>query len=141
MLSYCQIKRKAIDLKKNPHRSDEDQNSDPSEPPDDNKQLNKCETIEDGTEAFMQWMGSSDKKSLKSDNPIVLIKFINDLHTVLYDTSLSKEVEVKLSSGIPYCNYCKSDDCAHVGFTICVEQLGRHRRDGKEETIEEIVNS
>jgi len=26
-------------LKKNPHRSDEDQNSDPSEPPDDNKQL------------------------------------------------------------------------------------------------------
>ena len=134
-------KRKAIDLKKNPHRSDEDQNSDPNEPPDDNKQLNKCETIEDGTEAFMQWMGSSDKKSLKSDNPIVLIKFINDVHTVLYDTSVSKEVEVKLSSGIPYCNYCKSDDCAHVGFTICIEQLGRHRRDGKEETIEEIVNS
>jgi hypothetical protein len=143
-------------LKKNPHRSDEDQNSEPSEPPDDNKQLNnkqlnnkqlnnkqlnKCETIEDGTEAFMQWMGSSDKKSLKSDNPIVLIKFINDVLTVLYDTSLSKKVEVKLSSGIPYCNYCKSDDCAHVGFTICVEQLGRHRRDGKEETIEEIVNS
>lgn len=128
-------------MKKNPHRSDEDQNSDPNEPPDENKQLNKCETIEDGTEAFMQWMGSSDKKSLKSDNPIVLIKFINDVHTVLYDTSVSKEVEVKLSSGIPYCNYCKSDDCAHVGFTICIEQLGRHRRDGKEETIEEIVNS
>jgi hypothetical protein len=128
-------------LKKNPHRSDEDQNSDLSEPPDENKHLNKCETIEDGTEAFMQWMGSADKKSLKSENPIVLIKFINDLHTVLYDTSLSKEVEVKLSSGIPYCNYCKSDDCAHVGFTICIEQLGRHRRDGKEETIEEIVNS
>ena len=133
--------KRAIDLKKNPHGSDEDQNSEPSEPPDDNKQLNKCETIEDGTEAFMQWMGSSDKKSLKSDNPIVLIKFINDVLTVLYDTSLSKKVEVKLSSGIPYCNYCKSDDCAHVGFTICIEQLGRNRRDGKEETIEEIVNS
>ncbi len=71
---------------------------------------------------------------------LVLIKFVNDEHTVLYDTSLAKEVEVKLSSGIPYCNYCKSDDCAHVGFTICVEQLGRHRRDGKEETIEEIVD-
>lgn len=128
-------------MNKNPHRSDEDQNSDPNEPPDENKVVNKCETIEDGTEAFMQWMGSPDKKSLKSDNPIVLVKFINDVHTVLYDTSLSKEVEVKLSSGIPYCNYCKSDDCAHVGFTICVEQLGRHRHDGKEETIEEIVDS
>ena len=128
-------------MNKNPHRSDEDQNSDSNEPPDENRVVNRCETIEDGTEAFMQWMGSSDKKSLKSDNPIVLVKFINDVHTVLYDTTLSKEVEVKLSSGIPYCNYCKLDDCAHVGFTICVEQLGRHRSDGKEETIEELVDS
>jgi hypothetical protein len=126
-------------LKKNSHGSIEE-NPDANEPPDDNKQLHRCETIEDGTEAFMQWMGSSDKKSLKSDNPLVLIKFVNDEHTVLYDTALVKEVEVRLSSGIPYCNYCKSDDCAHVGFTICVEQLGRHRRDGKEETIEEIVD-
>jgi hypothetical protein len=128
-------------LNNNPHRSDEDQNSDPNEPPDENNGVNKCETIEDGTEAFMQWMGSPDKKSLKSDNPIVLVKFINDVHTVLYDTTLEKEVEVKLSSGIPFCTYCKLDDCAHVGFTICIEQLGRHRRDGKEETIEEIVDS
>jgi len=128
-------------LKKNPHSSSEDQNTDPNEPPDDNKQLHRCETIEDGTEAFMQWMGSTNKKSLNSDNALVLIKFVNDEHTVLYDTSLAKEVEVKLSSGIPFCNYCRSDDCAHVGFTICVEQLGRHRRDGREETIEEIVDS
>ena len=128
-------------MNKNSHRSDEDQNSDPNEPPDENKFVNRCETIEDGTEAFMKWMGSPDKKSLNSDNPIVLVKFINDVHTVLFDTSLSKEVEVKLSSGIPYCNYCKSDDCAHVGFTICIEQLGMHRHDVKEETIEEIVDS
>ena len=128
-------------MKKNPHSSSEDESTDANEPPGDNKQLHRCETIEDGTEAFMQWMGSSDKKSLKSDNALVLIKFVNDEHTVLYDRSLAQEVEVKLSSGIPYCNYCRSDDCAHVGFTICVVQLGRHRRDGKEETIEEIVDS
>ena len=128
-------------MKKNPHSSSEDQNTDPNEPPDNNNQLHRCETIEDGTEAFMQWMGSSNKKSLNSDNALVLIKFVNDEHTLLYDTSLAQEVEVELSSGIPYCNYCRSDDCAHVGFTICVEQLGRHRRDGKEETIEEIVDS
>lgn len=141
--NICHIieQKKAIHLKKNPHSSSEDQNTDPNEPPDDNNQLHRCETIEDGTEAFMQWMGSSDKKSLNSDNALVLIKFVNDEHTVLYDTSLAKEVEVKLSSGIPFCNYCRSDDCAHVGFTICVEQLGRHRRDGREETIEEIVDS
>ena len=132
--------RKAIDLDKNHYRS-EDKNSDPNEPPDENKVINRYETIEDGTEAFMHWMGSPDKKSLNSDNPIVLVKFINDVHTILYDTTISKKVEVKLSSGIPYCSHCRSDDCAHVGFTICIEQLGRHRRDGKEETIEEIVGS
>jgi hypothetical protein len=86
-------------------------------------------------------MSSSDKKSLKSDSPIVLIKFVNDAHTVLYDRNLSKEVEVRLTEGIPYSIYCKSDECAHVGFAICIEQLGGHRHDGKEETIDDIVSS
>jgi len=125
-------------LTQNPHKSEE--NSDPDEPPDGNRKLTRCDTIEDGTEAFMQWMGSPDKKSLTCDNPIVLIRFINDVHAVLYDTSLTKEVEVRLASGIPYCSYCKSDDCAHIGFTICVEQLVRHGHIGNDETIEEIIN-
>jgi hypothetical protein len=134
-------KRKAIHLKEKHHSSRKGENSNLDEPPDNNNNQFKCETIEDGTEAFMQWMGSTNKKSLTSDNPIVLIKFVNDVHTVLYDTTLSKEVEVILTGGIPYCKYCRSDDCAHVGFTICLEQLGGHRHDGKEETIDDIVGS
>ena len=86
-------------------------------------------------------MGSSDKKSLSSGNPIVSIKFINDVSTILYDTTLSNNIGVKLTGGVPYCNYYKSDDCAHVGFTICLEQLGGHRHDGKEETTDDIVGS
>ena len=123
------------------HNSGEEENSNPNEPPDVNNQFKRCETIEDGTEAFMQWMASSDKKSLSLDNPIILIKFVNDEHTVLYDSILSKEIEVRLTEGIPYCNYCKSDECAHVGFTICLEQLGGHRHDGKEETVDDIIGS
>lgn len=128
-------------MKENNDNSGKEENSNPSEPPDGNNQFHICETIEDGTEAFMQWMGSSDKKSLTSDNPIVLIKFVNDVHTVLYDTILCKEIEVTLSEGIPYCNYCASDECGHVGFTICLEQLGGHRHDGKEETTDDIIDS
>lgn len=128
-------------MKENHDNLGEEENSNLNEPPDSNNQFHRCETIEYGTEAFMLWMSSSDKKSLTSDNPIVLIKFVNDAHTVLYDRNLSKEVEVRLTEGIPYCNYCKSDECAHVGFTICIEQLGRHRNDGKEETIDDIVSS
>ena len=91
-------------------------------------------------EAFMQWMSTSDK-SLSSNNPIVLIKFVNDMYAIIYDTSLSNEIEVGIKAGIPYCKYCKSNDCGHVGFTICEEQLGGHRYDGKEQTAEDIVDS
>lgn len=128
-------------MNQNQENSGEENNSNLNEPPDSNDDSQRCETIDDGTEAFMQWMGSSDKKSVTSDNPIVLKKFVNDVHTVLYDTSLSMEIDVKLTGGIPYCNYCKSDECAHVGFTICLEQLEGHRPNGEEETVEDIVDS
>lgn len=127
-------------MNQNQENSGEENNSNLNEPPDSNSHNQRCETIDDGTEAFMQWMGSSDKKSVTSDNPIVLKKFVNDVHTVLYDTSLSMEIDVKLTGGIPYCNYCKSDECAHVGFTICLEQLEGHRPNGEEETVDDIVD-
>jgi len=128
-------------LKENRDKSGEARDS--SEPPDkfENSQVHRCETIDEGTDAFMQWMNSADKKSLSSANPIVLIKFKNDVHTLLYDTTLAKEIDVESSNGIPFCNYCKSDDCAHVGFTICLEQLEGHKRSGKEETVDDIVDS
>ena len=100
----------------------------------------KCESLDEGTFAFMHWLNSDDKRSLSfADNPIVLLKFINDKHTILHDTRLHAEVDVEISKGIPYCKYCKEDDCAHVGFAVCVEQLYGHRRSGTEERIEDIV--
>jgi hypothetical protein len=100
--------------------------------------FNKCETLDEGT--FMHWLNSEDKRSLSSTvNPIVLLKFVNDKHTILHDTHLYAEVDVVINKGIPYCKYCKEDNCAHVGFVICVEQLYGHRRSGTEERIEDII--
>ena len=101
---------------------------------------NKCESLDEGTFAFMHWMSSGDKKSLTSDNPIVLMKFVNDKHTILYDTDLQSEIYIVIENGVPYCKYCKSDDCSHVGFAIGVEQFYGHRRgSGIEETVEDII--
>jgi hypothetical protein len=101
---------------------------------------NKCESLDEGTFAFMCWMNSENKKSISSDNPIVLLKFVNDKHTILYDTDLHSEVDVQINEGVPYCRYCKLDDCSHVGFAVCVEELYGHRRGrGKEETIDDIT--
>ena len=102
--------------------------------------FNKCQTLDEGTFAFMHWLNSEDKQSLSStDNPIVLLKFVNDDHTILYDTRLCKEIDVEISKGVPFCRYCKEDDCAHVGFAVCTEQLCGHRRSGKEQTVEDII--
>ena len=103
---------------------------------------NKCESLDEGTFAFMHWMNSDNKKSITSDNPIILLKFVNDKHTILYDTDLHSEVDVQINEGVPYCKYCKLDDCSHVGFAVCVEELYGHRRGrgGKEETVDDIVS-
>jgi hypothetical protein len=61
--------------------------------------FSKCETLDESTFAFMHWLNSEDKRSLSStDNPIVLLKFINDKHTILYDTNLHAEVDVEINS-------------------------------------------
>lgn len=102
--------------------------------------VNKCETLDEGTVAFMHWLNSDDKKSLApTNNPIVLLKFVNDVHTILFDTCLCAEIDVEINKGIPYCKYCKEGDCAHVGFAICIEQLYGHRRSGTGETVEDII--
>ena len=77
------------------------QDANNTEQPDDDSdnhqkcqsKFNKCETLDEGTFAFMHWLNSEDKASLSStDNPIVLLKFINDIHTILYDTKSHAEV-------------------------------------------------
>jgi hypothetical protein len=106
---------------------------------DENK-FSKCETLDEGTFAFMHWMNSEDKKSLSfTDNPLVLLKFVNDKHTILYDTKRRTEIDVEISKGVPFCRYCKEYDCAHIGFAVCIEQLCGHRRTGKEQTVEDIL--
>lgn len=100
---------------------------------------NKYDTLKDGTAAFMKWMGSSDKKSLTSENPIVLIKLLNGHNTLLYDTGMSMLVQVKLIEGALFCKTCKSDECAHVGFTIRLNQLVNRGHDN-EKTIDDVID-
>jgi hypothetical protein len=81
----------------------------------------KCNIVEEGRIAFVQWLNSNDKKS--KENPIVLTQFVNGKQALLYDTFLEKSIIVEIKEGAPFCNYCKLNDCAHVGFTICIQQL------------------
>jgi hypothetical protein len=87
----------------------------------------------------MRWLNSEDKNWSSEHNPIVLLKFINDRHTILYDTNLHTQLDGEINNGVPYCKYCEQDDCAHVGFTIEVEQSFGHSPNGREETLADIT--
>jgi hypothetical protein len=92
----------------------------------------KSNTLDEGTMAFIHWLNSTHK-NCTIENPIVVKSFENDRCTVLRDSSVQAEVNVETKEGVPICQYCKADDCAHVGFTICLEQLH-----GRGETLESI---
>ena len=85
------------------------------------------DTLDQGTEAFMQWL-SSDYKMSTTENPVTLREFVKNKYTVLYDSTLSHDVIVETHDGIPFCRSCNADDCGHVGFTILLEQ--KYENDG-----------
>jgi hypothetical protein len=79
------------------------------------------DTLDQGTEAFMHWLGSDDKMSALS-NPIILKQFVRNRNTLGHD------VTVETHDGVPFCKSCDTDDCGHVGFTILLEQ--KYENDG-----------
>ncbi len=77
--------------------------------------------LDEGVITFGLWLKAEDKKSLAT--PIIMKEFAEGRRAVLQDNVLQKEVIVNIVEGIPFCNECRSNDCAHVGFAICAEQL------------------
>jgi hypothetical protein len=81
----------------------------------------KNNNLDEGVVTFGLWLNAENKKSLGI--PIIMKEFREGKRALLQDNSLQKEVIVDIVEGIPFCNECRSNDCAHVGFTICAEQL------------------
>jgi hypothetical protein len=91
------------------------------------KKIEKCESLDEGTFAFLNWMNC--KSFIEEDfekNPPLLLKNINlpnpDL-VKLCDRYLGNDVIVDMIDSILQCKKCRSDDCSHVGFAICLFQL------------------
>ena len=78
-------------------------------------------TLDEGVITFGLWLNAEDKKSPAI--PIIMKEFAEGRRVVLQDNLLQKEVIVNIVEGIPFCSECRLNDCAHVGFAICTEQL------------------
>jgi hypothetical protein len=77
--------------------------------------------LDEGVATFGLWLNAENKKSLSI--PIIMKEFAEGRRALLQDNILQKEIIVNIVEGIPFCNECRSNDCAHVGFVICTEQL------------------
>jgi hypothetical protein len=78
-------------------------------------------SLDEGVTTFGLWLNAEDKESVAT--PIIMKEFTEGRRAVLQDNVLQKEVIVNIVEGIPFCIECRSNDCAHVGFAICAEQL------------------
>jgi hypothetical protein len=79
--------------------------------------------VDEGISAFTLWLGENENFE---QIPITMKQFkrgINKVVVSLQDNILQKSVTLDIVEGVPFCNECKSSDCAHVGFAICAEQL------------------
>jgi hypothetical protein len=81
----------------------------------------KNNNLDEGVNSFGLWLNAVNKKSLSI--PITMKDFAEGRRAVLQDNFLQKEIIVNIVEGIPFCNECRSNDCAHVGFVICTEQM------------------
>lgn len=80
-------------------------------------------TVDEGINAFTLWLRENENFE---QIPITMKQFtrgINKVVVSLQDNTLRKSVIVDIVEGVPFCNACKSNDCAHVGFSVCAEQL------------------
>jgi hypothetical protein len=91
------------------------------------KLVTHFDTLDQGTAAFMQWLGSEDKMSTTA-NPIILKDFVHTKYSLLYDNVAGHDIKVETLNGVPKCTSCNTDDCGHVGFVILLEQ--KYENDG-----------
>jgi hypothetical protein len=83
-------------------------------------------TVDEGIITFGLWLNAEDKRSLAL--PIIMKDFTEDKRAVLKDNILKKDIIVDIVEGVPFCNECRSNDCAHVGFAICAEELTKQSK-------------
>jgi hypothetical protein len=87
-------------------------------------------TVDEGIIAFTVWLGANGNNN-SSTIPIAMKQYrrgINKVELSLRDNILQKDIQIGIVDGVPFCNECRSNDCAHVGFAVCAEQMNVRSR-------------
>ncbi|MDR4510095.1 MAG: hypothetical protein MRJ93_00120 [Nitrososphaeraceae archaeon] len=100
------------------------------DPINQNKPEIRNNVLEEGVECYSHWL-SVEEGNHETDIPVQLelkqLEYNKDNdRLIIHDNLQNTDIEVIISNGFPVCTLCKTDDCAHTGFAICVIQ-NRHR--------------
>jgi hypothetical protein len=68
----------------------------------------------------MKWLMAKDTK--QGDSLIIVKDFFEKKYVVLFDKSVLQNILVDYTTCVPWCLSCKTDDCGHIGFAICLKQ-------------------
>jgi hypothetical protein len=82
--------------------------------------------VEEGIECFSHWLSIKDGNSDENNSrniQLSLTTFEREKDKLLlHDNFNNLDIEVVFTDGIPFCNLCQIDDCAHTGFAIYAKQ-------------------
>ena len=84
----------------------------------------KNNNVEEGIECFSHWLSIEDGNSEDEKNVQLILKVFEKEKNklLLHDNFNNLDIEVIFTDGVPFCNLCQIDDCAHTGFAICTKQ-------------------
>jgi hypothetical protein len=85
----------------------------------------KNNNVEEGIECFSHWLSIKDGNCDEDNRNIqlTLTTFEREKNKLLLHDNLNNlDIEVVFTDGVPFCNLCHIDDCAHTGFAICAKQ-------------------
>jgi hypothetical protein len=75
-----------------------------------------------GVMDFMKWLSCIENNKHPHNAPFIIQEIVQDKYYIFYDKEMLKDVTVVFRDCIPWCLYCKTDDCGHVGFAVCLKQ-------------------
>ena len=85
----------------------------------------KNNNVEEGIECFSHWLSIKDgncDEDRQKNIQLTLTAFEREKNKLLLHDNLNNlDIEVVFTDGVPFCNLCQTDDCAHTGFAICAK--------------------
>lgn len=93
-------------------------------PINQNKSDIRNNVLEEGVECFSHWLSVEEGNSAADIHVQLELKELEYKNNklIIHDNMNNQDIEIIINNGFPVCTLCKTDDCAHSGFAICVIQ-------------------